>query len=134
MKLITKNVGIVAKGAVLSALEVSPGQTYYTDITTENSTGSSQTKDFLAAFGSYDAGTGEFTMAWGNVAINASIPTGTATNSVTCQATGMGTFDVMGAIGVFDEGAGTFTIESAVVLEDALSVTGVAVTGISLHL
>lgn len=120
-------------GLVGLALSVPKNTTFYADITTRNTTGAAVTKDFLAAFGEYDAAARTFTLHWGHVRTGVSIATGDATNTVTCRAEVLGTWDALGAIGVYDAATGTFTIESAVVLEDALVVTGVEVIGMALR-
>lgn len=120
-------------GKATLALSVPLNSTFYTDITTENTTGSAVTKDFLAAFGTYDPATSTFTMYWGHVVTGVSIPTGTGTTPVECGASTAGAWDALGAIGTYDAATRTFAIESAMVLEDALTVTGVQVTGLSLH-
>ena len=120
-------------GLVGLALTVAKNTTFYADIKTRNTTGAAVTKDFLAAFGKYDAAAGTFTLYFGYVRTGVSIATGDATNTVTCKADVVGTWDALGAIGVYNAAAGTFTIESAVLLEDALTVSGVAVIGMTLR-
>lgn len=105
-----------------TSLTVPQNSSFYTSIETQNA-GGSVVKDFLAAFGSYNPATGEFTMYWGYVATNVTINSGSDVNDVTCEAISTGTWDVLGAIGTYDAGAGTFTIESAIVAEDLLTVT-----------
>lgn len=120
-------------GKATLALSVPLDSTFYADITTMNTLGA-VTKDFLAAFGTYDPETGTFTMYWGHVLTGVSIPTGEKTTPVDCVAAYLGTlWDCLGGIGTYDPGTGTFTVESAMVLEDALTVTGVGVTGLSLR-
>ena len=120
-------------GVVGLPLSVSKNTTIFADITTRNTTGAAVTRDFLAAFGVYDAAAGTFTMYWPHLRRGVSIATGDATNAVTCSAEQLGTWDALGAIGTYDAATGTFTIESAVVLEAALRVTGTEVIGMSLR-
>jgi len=107
---------------ICELLTIPKDSLFYTDITTENGTGSSQTKDFLAAFGQYNAGTGGFSIAFAFLNVNVTIGSGTDTNTVNGQALLSGTFDVLGAFGTYDSGTGNFTMESSVVAKDALTV------------
>ena len=124
----TRALGLAALGITVPLNGV-----FYTDIKTENTTGAAVTKDFLAAFGVYDAAKKTFTVHFYSLRTGVSIGTGTRTNTVNCTADRVGTWDVMGAIGVYDAVAGTFTIDSAMVLEDALTVAGVVVIGVALR-
>ena len=127
--------GMETRGLGLAglALTVAKDATFYADIKTRNTTGAAVTKDFLACFGVYDAAKGTFTVYFYSLRTGVSVATGDATNTLTCTAKEIGTWDALGAIGVYDAAAGVFTIESAVLLEDALTVSGVAVIGMTLR-
>jgi len=116
-------------------LTVNLGDIFYADVYASNNTGSDVTKDILVAYGEYDPGTGQFTMYWGYVADNVTIPVGdnVMVASIECVAELLGTWDVLAATGTYDPGTGTFTIETAIVKEDELTVTGVTVTDVQLH-
>ena len=103
-------------------LTVQINSSFYTNITTENSTGSSQTKDFLAAFGTYNPSTGSFSIAFSFLSENVGIGPGTDTNTLNCQALQSGSFDVLSAIGTYNSSTGSFTMESSAVAEDALTI------------
>ena len=122
-----------ALGLATLAISVPLNGAFYTDITTNNTTGAAVTKDFAAIFGVYDAAAKKFTIYWAHLKTGVSIATGTATNTVNCVAKEVGIWDVLGAIGTFNAATGVFTIHSAMVLEDALIVAGVAVTGLTLR-
>jgi len=101
------------------------GQTFYTDIETTNNTSSSATKDFLAAFGTYNESTGEFSISFGWLTLNATVGTGVHTTTVNCQATaGNGTYDGIGCFGSYNESQGVFTFEDAMVILDCLTISG----------
>lgn len=106
------------------ALDVPLYDTFYTDITTYNSTAEEPRKDFMAAFGTYDPSTGVFTMKWGHLKLDVKIYKGYTGTPITCLAGYLGLWDAIGAFGVYDEANNTFTIESALVLLEALNVVG----------
>jgi len=116
-------------------LSVNLGDTFYADIYASNNTGADVEKDILVAFGEYDLGTGQFTMYWGYVGEDITIPVGDniVVCSFICTAELTGTWDVLAATGTYDPSAGTFTIETAIVKEDELTVTGVTITDVQLH-
>ena len=115
-----------------AVITVPKDATFYTDITTENTSGAAVTKDFLAAFGRYKEAEGAFELHWGHVRTGVSISTGTATNTVTCSAVKLGTdWDCLGAMGTYNAATKVFTIESALVLKAAVTVSGVAVTKVA---
>ena len=121
--------------ATLGDLSVSYGTSFYADVYASNNTGSAVTKDVLVAYGIYNPDTNEFTMYWGYLGLNVSIPVGENQLIVTmdCVAEQVGTWDVFAAIGTYNESTGEFVIEDAIVKEDELTVTGVMVTDVVLH-
>ena len=117
----------------LAVLTVNTGDTVRMTMTLENNTESAAGKDLLAAYGSYDASTGTFTMSFAGVKRAVSIPTGSSSQDVDCVASVVGTdFDAFAAVGIYNETDGTFTIESDLVKTDQLTVTGIAVTDFTL--
>jgi len=120
--------------ATLGDLTVSYGATFYADVYASNNTGSSVTKDVLVAYGIYNSDTNEFTLYWGYIGLNASIPVGeNLIATMDCVAEQVGTWDVLAAIGTYNESTGQFVMEDAIVKEGELTVTGVMVTDVVLH-
>jgi len=115
-------------------ISVTQGSTFYADVHLNNTTGSSQTKDIMVAFGTHTAGT--FNTAWRYVHQGVSIPPGISTHTFTCTAEQVGTWDVLAAIGTYNPTTGEFIIENSIIKDDELTVTTagvVEVTDVVLH-
>ena len=109
-------------------LTVNVGDTVRGTLTLESSYATAVTRDLLLAFGRYDAATGRFTIAFGNVRTGVSIPVGTSTQTVDVRATVPGTnYAGLAAVGRYDAATGAFTIEGFLVKTGMLTVLGVAV-------
>ena len=114
--------GLVRVTGLTKNLTVTKGDKVKMTMTLESTYDKSVTRDLLSAYGTYDPATKKFTMHWGCVAEDVSIPTGTSSKSVTCTAWKVGTWDALAAVGTYDRTTGEFKIEHAIVKTKVLTV------------
>lgn len=116
------------------ALEVNPGEAFYTDITTQNNTDNEPVKDYASIFGTYDSSNDEFTPEWGYVKVDVTIKKGPLTTTVNCKAEGGGHYDCLAGFGEYD-GSG-FVFEKMSLLLDAINVVTsgeITITGVDIY-
>ena len=114
--------GLVRVTGLTKNLTVNKGDKVKMTMTLESTYDRTVTKDLLEAFGTYDPATKRFTLHWGCVAEDVSIPRGTSSKSVTCTAWKVGTWDALAAVGTYDRTTGEFKIEHAIVKQRVLTV------------
>ena len=113
--------GLVRVTGLKKNLTVNKDDKVKMTMTLESTYDRTVTKDLLEAFGTYDPATKRFTLHWGCVGKDVSIPTGTSSKSVTCPAWKVGTWDALAAVGTYDRRTG-FKIEHAIVKQRVLTV------------
>ena len=102
------------------------GDFFYADIATDAN--GSAVKDFIISIGKYDAAADIFNTFYSYVLRDQVIPDGISTTTITCQTTGVGSYDCMGGIGRYNPQAGRFILENGLMVSDALYVLGISVT------
>lgn len=117
-------VGLGAGGVHSMTLNLQYGDSFFTDITTDNQSGSSANKDFCSFFGAYNAVTGVFTAEYGYVTQDITVNTGAMITTVDCIAEGAGNYDCLGGFGSYNPTTMVFTVEVGAVLQDAINVGG----------
>lgn len=101
---------------------------FYADITTNSNATSSATKDFIISYGKHDDVADTFKIFYSYILRNQVIPVGVSTVTITCQASGAGSYDCMGGIGTYNQQTGEFTLENGLTVLDILYILGSSVT------
>jgi hypothetical protein len=104
------------------------GEFFYADITTDSNATSSVTKDFIISYGKHDDVTNTFRVFYSYILRNQVIPVGISTTTITCQASGAGSYDCIGGIGTYNPQTGGFILENGITVLDVLYILGSSVT------